>query len=94
MELANILTSYPEFTVKSTGKICSLNRIEASHCELCDRTHDSDNTHFMIKADGIPYMLCHKYNAEHSDSKMCKNLFTQEMLVGMEDNMYARLEYF
>ena len=90
--LSKVLESYPEFTIRSTGKLCVLNRVMSSMCEFCERQHDTDNTHFIYKTkDKTYYMMCRKYNDEHKDKRR-KNLNTGEIFDGIETNMYDMLE--
>ena len=91
--LNKVLEAYPEFVIRSTGKLCILNRVQASMCEFCKREHEGDNTHFIFKnTDKTYYMMCRKYNAENPDNKMRKNLDTGEMVTSIPNNMYDMLE--
>lgn len=60
--IAEYLKNNPHWRLrKKTAYSRSYNRIRSSHCDLCDKTHDSDNTLFILtKSDGSVIRRCVK----------------------------------
>jgi len=52
---------------KCVAGLYCFNRLRPSHCDLCGRTHDHDNTVLISynERDGAIYESCRKYNSEH-----------------------------
>ena len=71
---------YPEFTIRSRSPVIVLKRLSPSLCEFCDRTHDKDNSHFIIKSlIGEFFIMCRKYNEENGQKRKRKSLDTGVM---------------
>lgn len=73
------------------GGMLIFSRLRPSHCALCGRVHDSDNTVIVNVAQGpndtvLVYQNCRKYKQEQGGTGVKIGEFTSDMFAGEDNN--------